>query len=249
VAIGTRAEAGFDGSVAIGAGATTTRANQVVVGNSTQSVTIPGLAPEGQFVGNANQTGETRLLSTDSAGNIGTTDFDPGKQEDAIRSLGDAVTAAGALATAFSAVPSVVVDEREVVVCGAGLGSYGSTFSGALGCAIRPVPDSALSFNVGLALVNSVDYGYGKTPGYAGRVGFSVPLGIRHKSKPKEMASAADPRIEELQQQLAQLRSQLAQVVETPGTSNQQSSNPGQGRYGVGSSNPQGTYLPASHQR
>ena len=211
VAIGTGANAGFAGSVAIGPGATTTAPDQVVIGTSGSRLTIPGVAANGAFVGNANQSGSTRILTTDGNGNVGTSTIDPAQIESSIRSLGDAVTSAGAIASAFTAVPQVVGDPNEAMRCGAGLGGYGSSYAAALGCAVR-VPNSSVHLNAALALTSSVDYGYDSTPSVAGRIGISVALGPRPKSQPLTHDQAAE--LNELRRQIQEIKSKLDTAVE-----------------------------------
>jgi autotransporter adhesin len=136
VAIGTVTNAIFDNSTAIGAGAETTRANQVVIGAPGTSLTLKGVADKGNFVGKANQTGDTRLLTADGSGNIGTSSFSPeginnsvSKLEQSVKGLGNAVTSAGAMAAAFTAVPQVALSRQEPMRCGVGMGSYGSSYA------------------------------------------------------------------------------------------------------------------------
>jgi len=207
VAIGTGARAGFARSVAIGPGATTTAANQVVIGTAGSRLTLPGVATNGGFVGTAHQSGSTRLLTTDGNGNIGTSSIDPAQIESSIRSLGQAVTSSGAIASAFSAVPQVVGDQNEVMRCGSGLGGYGSSYAAALGCAVRLNPNSPVHLNAALALTNPIDYGYASTPNYAGRIGFSFPLGPRSKPKPLSQDQAAE--LNELRRQVREIKNQL----------------------------------------
>jgi autotransporter adhesin len=222
VAIGTGANATHHNSAAIGAGAQTTRANQVVLGTPGTSLTLPGVANNGRFSGRANQSGSTRVLTTDGSGNVGTS-FDPealqnstNNLEQAVNSLGQAVNSAGAIAAAFSAVPQTPLGELEPVRCGAGVGGYGSAYAVAMGCAARLngiYPD--LAVNAALSLANPVDYVYGSTPSVAGRIGFSVPLGKKRAVTPVvatgPSASEAQlaERVEVLQQQVQQLQNML----------------------------------------
>lgn len=71
-AIGQGASAGFDNSTAIGSGVSTTRANQVAIGGSGSTYTLAGLASPAS---NAAQSGSTFFVTTDSAGNLGTSSF------------------------------------------------------------------------------------------------------------------------------------------------------------------------------
>ena len=204
VALGTGSLASFSRSVAIGPGATTTAPNQVVIGTPGSSLNLPGVASGGKFVGSANQSGPTRLLSTDGQGNIGTSSFDPGRIKSSIQALGQAVNSTGAIASAMSAVPQVVAADNEVMRCGSGVGGYGSSYAASLGCAVKLNPNSPLHINAAIALASSVDYGLGSTPGYSGRLGFSFPLGPRRASA----ASQAQAQLDELNR----LRAEVQQI-------------------------------------
>ncbi|NBS12952.1 MAG: hypothetical protein EBS77_09890, partial [Gammaproteobacteria bacterium] len=210
VAIGTEATAVFDRSVAIGPGATTTAPNQVVIGTPSSRLTLPGVASEGAFIGSANQKGETRVLTTDGQGNIGTSSFDPLKIESSIRSLGVAVKTAGAMASAFSAVPQVVAASDETMRCGAGMGSMGESLAAALGCAVKLNRDSPVHLNAAISLASSVDYGYGSMAPYAGRIGFSVPLGRRQKSSGNPNSAEE---VKDMKSQMAELLSTQAMEI------------------------------------
>ncbi len=216
VAIGTGANAIYDNSTAIGAGAETTRANQVVIGASGTSLTLKGVADKGSFVGKANQSGDTRLLTTDGSGNIGTSSLSldsiqnsVSKLEQSVRGLGTAVTSAGAMAAAFTAVPQVVLSKQEPVRCGVGIGGYGSSYAMALGCASRLSERySDVSINAAVSLTNSIDYVYGRTPSFAGRIGVSFPLGKKrvepsqNNISQKEQNSLLITRLDALQRQV-----------------------------------------------
>jgi autotransporter adhesin len=75
VAVGSAASATHTGSTAIGAGATTTRANQVAVGTQQSTYTMAGI---GSAQSVAAQNGPTRFVTSDAAGNLATSAFDPG---------------------------------------------------------------------------------------------------------------------------------------------------------------------------
>jgi hypothetical protein len=222
VAIGTGASAIYDKSTAIGAGAETTRANQVVIGAPGTSLTLKGVADKGSFVGKANQSGDTRLLTTDGSGNIGTSSLNPdsiqnsvSKLEQSVRGLGTAVTSAGAMAAAFTAVPQVALSKQEPMRCGVGMGGYGSSYAMALGCASRLSERySDVSINAAISLANSVDYVYGSTPSFAGRIGVSFPLGKKNVEpsqnniSQKEQNSLLTTRLDALQRQVEFLQRQ-----------------------------------------
>ena len=172
------------------------------------------MASGGSFTGAANQSGQTRVLTTDGSGNIGT-GFDPGAMQQAITGLGQAVTSSGAMAAALTAVPQIALNPQEPMRCGGGVGGYGSSYAVALGCATRLSqrhPD--ISINAAISLANPVDYFYGSTPSVAGRIGFSVPLGVKRAgstaSPPPQPGSAVamDGATAELSQQVRQLQLQ-----------------------------------------
>ena len=66
-ALGTNANAGFAGSVALGPGSITTRPDQLVLGSSGATVTMPGLTSPAS---RAAQSGLLQVTTTDSAGNL-----------------------------------------------------------------------------------------------------------------------------------------------------------------------------------
>lgn len=66
-ALGATAQATFVGATAIGFGATTTRANQIVLGRVTETYTLPGLT---SAASKAAQSGPLELVTTDAAGNL-----------------------------------------------------------------------------------------------------------------------------------------------------------------------------------
>jgi len=135
--------------------------------------------------------GEKHLLTLDSEGNAGTSKFTVGqlnqtvrripKLENAIGDLGRAVETTGAIAASMSALPEVTLGVDEPVRCGFGTGGFGSQYAVAAGCALRVA--NRLHLNGALSYAPSVDYGYGSTPSFAGRFGFSFPIGGSFKSK------------------------------------------------------------------
>lgn len=207
-ALGLGAKAEHAGSTAIGDGAQTTTSNQVAIGKPGSRLTLPGVASGGKFAGSANQDGPTRLLTTDGEGNIGTSSFDPSAITGSIRALGQAVTSSGAIASAFSAVPQVVASEEETMRCGSGLGGYGSSYAAALGCSVKLNPKSPIHVNAAIAFTNPVDYQYGTSPGYAGRVGISFPLGARNKAS----TASKQEEISALKNQIIELRSMIEEL-------------------------------------
>ena len=71
-AIGPRASAVFEGSTALGADATAVLANQLMLGTKSNLYAMPGLAPDGTFVGSAFQIGAIQAMTVDAQGNLGT---------------------------------------------------------------------------------------------------------------------------------------------------------------------------------
>jgi autotransporter adhesin len=71
-AIGPFAQALFDNSTAIGFQAATTRANQIVLGTISQTITLPGLPRAGS---NNAQSGSLFYVTVDANGNLGFTDI------------------------------------------------------------------------------------------------------------------------------------------------------------------------------
>lgn len=74
IALGNGASASGANSVAIGGGATATRAGQVVLGTAASTYTAPGL---GSAASSAAQSGTTRFVTGDGAGNLGYSPFGP----------------------------------------------------------------------------------------------------------------------------------------------------------------------------
>ena len=66
-AIGTSSAAAYDGSTAIGYGAATTRANQMMLGTTTNTYTASGIT---SAASRAAQSGERQFVTTDSSGNL-----------------------------------------------------------------------------------------------------------------------------------------------------------------------------------
>jgi trimeric autotransporter adhesin len=75
VALGPSANANFANSTAIGGGATTTRANQQSFGTAANTYTMSGLTSAASL---AAQTGPVSFVTTDAAGNLATSAFNPG---------------------------------------------------------------------------------------------------------------------------------------------------------------------------
>lgn len=88
VALGENAGAAQTGAVAIGGGVVTTRANQVAIGGAQSTYTLEGLASPGS---RAAQSGRTSFVTTDSAGNLATSSFDPNALTGRMGSLSESV--------------------------------------------------------------------------------------------------------------------------------------------------------------
>ncbi|WP_247400981.1 YadA-like family protein [Bradyrhizobium sp. 76] len=73
-AIGSGATAGFSNSTAIGSGATVTAANQVAIGTASNTYRMAGVASAASL---AAQSGPVSFVTTDAAGNLATSSFNP----------------------------------------------------------------------------------------------------------------------------------------------------------------------------
>ncbi len=74
IAIGSGSVASADNSVAIGNGSVATRADQVSLGSAQSTYTMAGLASSAS---RAAQSGSTRFVTSDAAGNLAASDFGP----------------------------------------------------------------------------------------------------------------------------------------------------------------------------
>ena len=208
-AVGAGATATHTGSTAIGAGATTTAPGQVVLGTTSSSLLIPSLGGAGRFAGSSSQQGQTRVVTTDASGNIGTA-FNPKRMEQSIGDIARATQTSAAIAAAFSAVPSMTQLDGEPARCGFGTGGFGSQYAVAGGCAVKI--SESLFLNGALSYAPSIDYNFGSTPSVAGRLGFSFPLG--KISKPtKESAEPSELVIQKLKSQQVEISELRAMVL------------------------------------
>ena len=105
------------------------------------------------------------------------------------RSVG-AAGAAGAMGAALSGIPEMSLLPDEPVRCGIAGGGYGSQYAIAGGCAAR-IKDR-VHLNTAIAYSPSVDYAYGSTSSFAGRVGISFPLGAKSKTSEKEVRPSGE---------------------------------------------------------
>jgi hypothetical protein len=135
VALGNASSATGDGSVAIGNGAIATRTGQVALGNSASTYTLSGV---GSAASNAAQSGTLKLLTTDAAGNLGTSALD-------IATLGGLPNRVNLLEQQTAALDArTVVLERHAVQANGGI----ATAMAMGGTMIVPDSDVSVSFNL-----------------------------------------------------------------------------------------------------
>ena len=208
------------------------------------SMRFSGMAKDGEFAGTRDQNdGEKRLLTVDGDGNAGTSllseselaeKFDQvsnntkkvntlenevsnntkkvKKLEKAASGLGDAAEAAGAIGAALSGIPEVSLQPDEPVRCGIAGGGYGSQYAIAGGCAARI--NNSIHVNTAIAYTPSVDYEYGSTSSFAGRVGISFPLGGSKSSKAKTEDDQSDSASLLNNEQLLAYRTEVDQTID-----------------------------------
>lgn len=102
-AVGSGSSATYANSTAVGAGATTTRANQVAIGTASNTYTLPGIS---SAASRAAQSGPTKLVTSDAAGNLATTDVDLNKIQNAVVSNRREMRRGVAAAMAMSSAPT-----------------------------------------------------------------------------------------------------------------------------------------------
>jgi len=164
-AIGTGSKATGFHSTAIGFGAKARRDNEIAMGSRASSYRLRGLASGGSFVGSKYQnSGDKRIVTTDSSGTLGTTDFSVDK-------LLDTVGATGALSAAIGSLPTTVLLPDETFRCGIGTGVYSNQFAGSVGCAAK-LKDRVF-INAGIAATTTDTI----LNGPMGRLGFSIGFG------------------------------------------------------------------------
>ena len=174
-AIGSNTVASGSVSTAIGSGAIATGPHQITFGTPASYYTLPGLASSGEFVGTANQTGETRIVTVDQSGNLGTApvSFNSAtvdQLEQGLVSLGQQMESVGALAAALSSIPNTVALDSNGG-CGVGAGIYGSSWAGALGCVTRIT--QAITFNAAASITSAAaSSSYSSISSVMGRLGF-----------------------------------------------------------------------------
>jgi hypothetical protein len=137
--------------------------------------TLPGLASSGQFIGSANQSGDTRYVTVDQSGNLGTAPgfFDPAtiqKVENGLVTLGQQIQSVGALAAALSSIPNTLSTGSNSG-CGIGTGVYGSALAGAFGCVTRI--NKSITFNAAASFTSApASSSYSSSSSFMGRIGF-----------------------------------------------------------------------------
>ena len=89
------------------------------------------------------------------------------------------------MGAALSGIPEMSLMPDEPIRCGIAGGGYGSQYAIAGGCAAR-IKDS-IHVNTAIAYSPSVDYVYGSTSSFSGRVGISFPLGAKPKTSANEV--------------------------------------------------------------
>jgi len=142
--LGEASSATHSGSTAIGGGAFTTRANQVVLGTSNETYTLPGLS---SAASTAAQAGPISLVTTDGAGNLasdgGSTFAGISDNRRNIRRNEEGI----ALALAMES-PFVPLSQSSAVA--AGYGNFRGSSAFALSGAFRVDPN--VQFNAGLGV-------------------------------------------------------------------------------------------------
>ena len=150
-------------------------------GTNSSFYTLPGLAPNGAFVGSNGQTGtvadstKVQYVTVDSTGRLGTSSsvvgLDPRVPgiEDGLRALGQQIQTVGALSAALSALPTTLPADSNGG-CGIGTGVYGSAWAGAVGCTGRF--SESVTFNLGGAFSSApASTQYSSAPNFMARFG------------------------------------------------------------------------------
>lgn len=177
VALGQGASAAQVNAVAIGAGVNTVRPNQVAIGSGQNTYTLAGIA---STASNAAQTGSTRFVTTDAAGNLGTAVSGPGSVDalaNQVSALGTSLTqlsqfAVAARHEARSGIASAMAMSSAPMPSAPGRTSWaanGATFKGewASGFALAHRLDTAVPMAV------TVGYSYGDAAKHGVRMGLA----------------------------------------------------------------------------
>ena len=150
-AFGRGAAAALNGSTAIGANATTTRANQIALGTNNNTYTAAGIT---SLTSRAAQNGTTQIVTSDSAGNLATTDTNElvtgnsafqDLQAD-VRDNSEGV----AMALAMAGTASVLPDNKAVAVS-ANYGAFEGESAGAFSGVARVQGDLFLNAGIGFS--------------------------------------------------------------------------------------------------
>lgn len=106
---GNSSTAAFDNSTAIGAVVNTTREDQMMFGNTTNTYTTPGIT---SAASTAAQTGPVELVTSDAGGNLAT--MDPATLGIASTTDADRNTEGVAMAMALSGIPNILPDDATI---------------------------------------------------------------------------------------------------------------------------------------
>ncbi|MFM2174914.1 MAG: hypothetical protein RLZZ54_2841 [Cyanobacteriota bacterium] len=171
--------------MALGSGATVTRANQIVVGTASNSYTLPGLASGGSFVGTTNQSGEIQFVTVDSTGNLGTNNFSPTAINNSISSINDNISTLNSSLTATnsrlsSAEKRITNVENRLDTAESSLKTMNSQIEnvGALAAALSSIPNLTSDNKTYGCGIGTGGYGSGwaGAAGCTGKVGSNVWL-------------------------------------------------------------------------
>ena len=122
-------------------------------------MTIPGIASSG---------GGQRLVTTDSAGNLGASQYTVNDYNNALQQVDNQVSQVGAIAAALTSIPNLT-NGTSKYGCGIGTGGFGSSWAGAAGCVAKVAKN--VWINGALSYSPSVSTAFGSTPSVAGRLG------------------------------------------------------------------------------
>ena len=142
-------------------GNTTLQGKQITLGaaDGTSTVTIPGIA---------SPSGGQRFVTTDSVGNISSSQYTVADYNKALKQVDEQVSQVGAIAAALSSIPNLTSGSNKYG-CGMGTGVYGSSWAGAVGCVAKLA--NQIWVNGALSYAPSVSTPFGNTPSVAGRLG------------------------------------------------------------------------------
>ncbi len=156
--MGEGAQATHSGSTAIGYSAATTRANQVVLGTSAETYTLPGVS---SAASTAAQTGQLGLVTSDVSGNLA---YDPGLYDQIGENRRDIRDNKEGIAMAMALDAPYVPPNSSFAMSGR-YGNFQGSSAVSMSGAVRA--SSALQFDAGLA------YGVRRSK-IGGTVGFTL---------------------------------------------------------------------------